>query len=489
MSDEFLNNEEETSALFVSAQKKKRAEEEAARKAAEEQAKREAAEAEVRRMEAQVEERKRRAEEERRALEEQEKQLAEEKINGPKEEGSAPSRKKEPKAGSSKRAASRLPLFIGIGVVAVAVVALILVFALKGKKSGDVAFDPATTEFNAEYVSKEEGFDLKFSYPDSVYKEVTEEKVDDNEVIIHFGGVDVIMTTYKYDNSEEIMTKKNVFFITSDSIQKGFQDKIAARVKELIPDIKVINETGVDVGAEDAVKYEYKCTFESAESGNGAVAAWIEPNSKGEYKRVIVCAKAPKADVEECANTCNSFEEKNSETALVIPGGKPPVATDSDGTLEIDEIHMGLVVPKDEFTRYERDDLKHYVFYDENGAMIFVDPVDADGDILSSMSVESIEELFKKWVDRGINDYFTSVDSRNILNENFVAEETGLYYDAECKDVVGKVTFHERFRAGYWFDTRQQKDFFYIMITLSPERNEGVYKPIFDKMLDRLKDL
>lgn len=492
MSDEYLNNEEETSALFVSAQKKKKAEEEAARKAAEEQAKREAAEAEVRRMEAEVEERKRRAEEEKKALEEQEKQLAEEKISGPKKEKAEPKEKKETKTVSVKDMAggkSRLPLFIGIGVVAVIAVVLILVFALKGKGGDSVALDPKTTEFNAEYVSKEEGFDLKFSYPDSLYKEVTEEKSGDNEIIIHFGGADVIMTTYQYDDSDKIMAKNNVFFIPADSIQKGFQEKVAARVKELIPDIKILGESGVDVEGDNAVRYGYKCTFESAEAGNGAVSAWIMPNSKGEYKRVIVCVKAPKADPEECAKTCAAFEDKNCATALPIPGGNPPSSTDSDGTLEIDAIHMGLIVPKDEFNKYERDDIKHYVYYDENGAMIFVEPIDVGGDILSTMSIEGIQDLFKKWMDRGINSYLSSVDSRMVLQDNFVAEETGIYYAAECKDTVGKITYHERFRAAYWYDERQQKDFYYVLVTMSPEKNDDVYKPIFDKMLDRLQDL
>ena len=479
MSDEYLNNDEETSALFVSAQKKKRAEEEAAKKAAEEQAKREAAEAEVRRMEAEVEERKRKAEEEKKALEEQEKQLAEEKISGAKETKSEPAKKKE----------SKLPLFIGIGAVAVIAVVLILVFALKGKGGKAVALDPETTEFNAEYVSKEEGFDLKFSYPDSVYKEVTEEKTGDNEVTIHFGGLDVIMTTYQYDNSDKIMTKDNVFPVAADSIQRGFQEKVTARVKELIPDIKVTSENGVDVSAETVGKYEYKCTFESAESGNGAVTSWIAPNSKGECKRVVVCVKAPKAVAEECAKTCAAFEEKNCGTALVVPGGKPPVATDSDGMLEIDEIHMGLVAPKDQFTRYEPDRLEYYLFTDENGASVFVDPVDAGGDILSTMSVESIQELFKKWVDRGINDYYKGVDSRMVVDENFTAEETGINYTVHCKDQIGGVMFNETYRAAYWYDERQQKDYFYILITMSPLNNESVYKPMFDKMLDMPKDL
>ena len=491
MSDEYLNNEEETSALFVSAQKKKRAEEEAARKAAEEQAKREAAEAEVRRMEAEVEERKRKAEEERKALEEQERQLAEDKMNAAKEVKPAPVEKKAPGKESSTKVSgskSKLPIYIGIGAAAVLALVLILVFALKGKGGSVKAIDPETTEFNAEYVSKEEGFDVKISYPDSVYKEVTEEKTGDDEVTIHFGGADVIIATYT--EGDRTVTRTNAFPITAGMVQRGLQDSVTEKVKKLIPDVKVVNENGVDVTADDAGKYEYNCTFESAESGNGAVAAWIRPNSKGEYKHVIVCAKAPGANADDCAKVCAAFEDKNCEDAIAVPGAKPPVATDTDGLLEIDEIHMGLVVPKDVFKQYDQDGLDYLAFTDENGAAIICQPIDVGGDILSTMSIDpTIKDLFKKWVDRGINSYYKQVDSRMVLDEDFVAEETALYYSANCKDQVGGISYWERFRAGYWFDERQQKEYFYVLITMAPEKNEDVYRPIFDTMLDRLKDL
>jgi len=490
MSDEYLNNEEETSALFVSAQKKKKAEEEAARKAAEEQAKREAAEAEVRRMEAEVEERKRKAEEERRALEEQEKQLAEEKINGPKEVKPALSKKREPKTGSAKTSGgskSKLPLFIGIGAVAVVAVVLILVFALKGK-GGKAVFDPATTEFNAEYVGKEEGFDLKFSYPDSVYTEVTEEKTGDDELTIHFGGADAIVSTYRYDDSDKIIQALEAYVYPAKAMQDGFQEKVAKRISEIAPDMKIIKEQGTDVSSDSAVRYEYKCTFESAESGNGAAVAWIEPNSAGECKRVIFCVKSKGADAEECAKICDAFEEKNVATALYVPGANPPSATDSDGMLEIDAIHMGLQVPKDMFAKYPGTE--NYSWYaDKNGASIVVQPVDVGGDILASMSIETIQELFKGYAERGINEYFTKCDSRMPLDDNFVAEETGLYYTANYKDVIGGLTYWERYRTGYWVDARQQKEYFYVIITLAPEKNKDVYQPIFDKMLDRMQDL
>ena len=121
--------------------------------------------------------------------------------------------------------------------------------------------------------------------------------------------------------------------------------------------------------------------------------------------------------------------------------------------------------------------------------MVIVQTIDVDGDILSTTSIDTMKDMFKKWIDRGINDYYSGVESRMSLNEEFVAEETGINYTADFKDMIGGISFWERYRAAYWFDERQQKDFYYIVITLAPSRNEDVYKPIFDKMLDMPKDL
>ncbi len=488
MSDEYLNNEEETSALFVSAKKKKQAEEEAARKAAEEQARREAAEAEVRRMEAEVEERKRKAEEERKALEEQEKQLAEDKLTASVETKKEPKAKKE--SSGSALPKSKLPIFIGIGAVAVVAIVLILVFALKGK-GGSGSFDPATTEFNAEYVSKEEGFDVKFAYPDTVFKEVTEEKKDDSEVTVHFGtenGIDVVMDTYKTEDGKETTKANTIAFVPANKIQQDLTKKSTDKIKELIPDAKISDEVSTDVAADDANKFLYKCTYESAQEGNGGFVSWIDAAGNGKCVTVMANVKGGKTP-EETVAVRDAFADKNIANALAVPGNNPPTATDTDGKLEIDEIHMGLIVPKDVFKKYDKGEIEYYLYSDDNGASILVDPVDAGGEIAESFTVDGAQELLKKWVDRGVNDYFKAVDSRMVLDENFVAEETGLYYDVNAKDTIGGVTYWERYRAGYWYDERQQKDFFYILITMAPEKNKDVYKPIFDKMLDRMVDL
>ena len=182
MSDEIMNNEngEETAALFVSSQKKKQAEEEARKKAEAEQAKRDAAEAEVRRMEAEVEERKRKAEEEKQALEEAAKQAEAEKANVvDKLKSSVDVEEIKSKVKEKTEGKPKLPIFIGAGVAAVVIIALILVFALKGK-GGKIDFE--TLEFAKEYTVAEENYGITVKYPESLYTALTEEKQEDDSV-------------------------------------------------------------------------------------------------------------------------------------------------------------------------------------------------------------------------------------------------------------------------------------------------------------------
>ena len=179
MSDENLNNNEETQALFVSAQKRKQAEEEARKKAEAEQAKLDAAEAEVRRMEQEVEERKRKAEEERQALEQAAKDAEaananqvdklKAAVNSAVNTEAIKTMAREKTVGKSK-----VPLFAAIGAGLVVVI-LIAVFALKGKGGKAEAIDYSTIEFAKEYATTADGVGLKFFYPEALYAQVTEE--------------------------------------------------------------------------------------------------------------------------------------------------------------------------------------------------------------------------------------------------------------------------------------------------------------------------
>ncbi len=512
MSDENLTNNEETAALFVSNKKKKQAEEEAKRRAEEEQARREAAEAEVRRMEQEVEERKRRAEEERLALEEEERALAEGRITRPAESQAKPEpakKAKKPAAAKDPGIAggkSKLPVFIGIGA-AVIVVIIIAVVALGGKGgSGSSAavteMDTAqlNDEFNMEYVSKEEGYDLKFMYPAGMYTEVTEEK-GDGELTIHFGpqgigmiDTDIILTDYKWADRDEIIMDYDQAACPPNKFQSGFQDRINARIKELIPDAAIADEVSTDVSAEDAGRYFYKCTFTSAEKGNGAVSAWVAVNSKGECKRAIVCCRDTSEDKEACRKLCDTFTEKYSGESLMVPGFNPPTSTDTDGQLEVEEMHMGILAPKDQFKRYtlsDAFDLNYSIFMDKNGASVIVNPIETDIDLSgdNNYTRDQIHGIFDEMAAKGVNSYFTDLDSRMLLDESYDSRDTTVDYTGNYRDMIGGISYWERYRIGYWTDVRTQKHYFYILITLVPEKNRDVYQQIFDRSLDMLKDI
>ena len=510
MSDENYNNNDETAALFVSTQKKKQAEEEARRRAEEEQARRDAAEAEVRRMEQEVEERKRKAEEERLALEEEERALAEGRLKQeakaaeqPKQE---PVRKakapKEPSAGGK----SKLPIYIGIAAAAVVVI-IIAVVALKGKGgsgSSEAVAQMETTqlndEFNTEYVSKEEGYDLKFMYPAGMYTEVTEEK-GDGELTIHFGpqgtgmiDTDIILTDYKWDNVDAIIMDYEQGACPADKFQTGFTDKITKKVKELIPDAAIADEVSTDVKADDATRYSYKCTFTSAEKGNGAVSAWVAVNSKGECKRAVVCCRDISEDKEACRKLCDTFAEKYAGESLMIPGFNPPKSTETDGLLEVESMHMGVLAPKDQFKKYSLSDeigLDYSIFMDNNGSQIIVWPYETDIDLSgdNNYTREQIHGIYDDLAKEGVNKFFKALDSRMLLDESYDSRDTTVDYTGNYRDVIGGIMYWERFRAGYWTDVRTSKHYFYVLITLVPEKNRDAYQQIFDRSLDMLKDI
>lgn len=511
MSDEnFSNNSnDETAALFVTNQKKKAAEEEARRRAEEEQARRDAAEAEVRRMEQEVEERKRRAEEERLAIEEEEKALAEGRLTRrPAEEQAKPvkpKKVKEPREPKDPSAGgkSKLPIFIGIGaaVVVVIIIAVVLIGRKGGSASSDSVAQMETTqlndEFNTEYVSKEEGYDIKFMYPAGIYTEVTEEK-GDGEVTIHFGpqgigniDTDIVISDYKWDNVDGLITAKNAGMSSAENFQNGFKEKIQKKAKELIPDINVTEETSADVKSEETTRYYYKCSFTSAEKGNGAISAWVALNGKGECKRVVVCCRDKGENIEGCKKLCDTFTDKYQGESLMLPGNNPPKSTETDGMLEVEEMHMGIIVPKDQFEKAPLD-VNYSVFMDDNGAQVIVQPIETETDLTSGeadISRDELHEKYKALAESGANNYFGGLDSRMFLDEAYDSHDTTIDYTANYKDIIGGIAFWERYRIGYWTDVRTQKHYFYILITLVPEKNKDVYMQIFDRSLDMLKDI
>ncbi len=492
---------EDTSALFVSSQKKKKAEEEARRRAEEEQAKRDAAAAEVRRMEQEVEERRKKAEEEKLALENEEKMTAEERAKvaaqraADKAAKDAAAANKAAKPAASPAVNSKLFIIIGV-VVAVLVLAFVIVKVV-GKGGG--ASDYSQLGANGEYVPKASGFDVKILYPNDVYTEVTETKVDDDNLQVFFkakGGKDVttnmVLTTFREETSKEgdnKMLNSNIALFDPETIRKGLTDTAKKQLTSLISDASVTEEKTAEYSDDNPTTYTYDCTFTSGKYKSGTAKAWLAPNSANEYLVVMVCCFKDKADNDGVASMRDLFVKNNTTNAFAMPGAIPPTSMEVDGMVEVHDMHMGLHVPKDKFVKFPHT-TNYDLFSDLNGATIIVKAYDLDmySEEMDNYDWIQMLESPKEIAKTGINTYQTNVTSRVFLTDKTITDD-GVAYVAEYKDVIGGVTYWERFSMSVWTDVTTDKVYWATIITLAPEKNKDQYRNIFDKMLDTLEDI
>lgn len=499
MSDENYNNNEETQALFVSTQKKKQAEEEARKKAEAEQARLDAAEAEVRRMEQEVEERKRKAEEERQALEQAAKDAEEAnasqvdklkaKVNTAVSNVNTDAIKtmaKEKTVGKSK-----VPLFAAIGA-AVVVVILVAVFVLKGKggKAAE-AIDPSTVEFNKEYAVTAEGVDLKFFYPEALFTSVTEEgNAEDMDVYFKSEDESAPRMSVSLTNSGKM---GNLGFVSAKTLlglmEEGIKQATSALEGEGVT-ITFADEQRTDVTSDNPGKYSYKSTYSVGDQVFGAISTWFEVNESGELYQVICDFHGPAENPDQFVALRDIFEAKNSDNALKVPGENPPKEATTDGKLEVDSIHLGLVVPKDQFKKSEFGTDQFSAWTDENGAMFIVTYKDAGEYTFDDYHAdyESFYEYFKQQSETSLNSILPDIESRMYLADLQAPENRGGYF-AEYRDVIGGINYWEGYCSGMWRDVRTDEYSFYSIILMAPEKNKDIYKQIYNTAVDRVEDI
>ncbi len=483
MSDEMnTNNGEETAALFVSSQKKKQAEEEARKKAEAEQAKRDAAEAEVRRMEAEVEERKRKAEEERLALEEAARHAENDKAGVvDKLKASVDVEEIKSKVKEKAKGKSKLPIFIGAGAAAVVIIALILVFALKGK-GGKVDFE--TLAFDKEYTQKDENNNtVTFFYPEAMYTGFTEE-VNENK------------TSQLFSNSEKSSNPEMSVFVTAPAIEKDSplrvlakrtQDMLKSYTDNTLSNVKIVDDKVPDISADASGKFYRRCTVTIDGGYVGATTSWFEPNSNGDYVIISATFREKGDNPANVEKLRDMFEEKNSDNALMIPGSVPPKSDETDGTLEIDEMHMGVIVPKDCFKQLYNED-GQIMWADDNGAMYLMDYAEVEFTFDDARAqLDQMQPLLKGMTDNlsGLKD-LSEFESRMFLRDSW---EKDLKYIAEYKDVMDGITYWEGNSSAMWHDLRTDKYYFYNVILIAPQKNQDVYKSLFTKAMDRMQDI
>ncbi|MCR4897078.1 MAG: hypothetical protein K5891_09920 [Lachnospiraceae bacterium] len=492
MGDENLNNNEETAALFVSAQKKKKAEEEARKKAAEEQAKRDAAEAEVRRMEQEVEERKRKAEEEAKALEEKQAKEAAAKAAGPipgetKEKLKETATKANEAAKNVVKKDGKLNLPVIIGGAAALLVIIIIIAVVGGKKGGKGTADLAAADFNAEYTMTQEGFTgVKLSYPDSVFSKAYEEEESGEPTAYFEGSMSVYVKAVipAQDAANVYLTKNTIGMISAKE-----REKILTEAAKAFQEGATINsEESADVLADNPGIYYYKSTY-TLEKQQGALYAWLEPNGSDAYSIMLAYSASEKADVAALESAVAAFAAKNSDDALKIPGANPPTTNDTEGMLEVDDMHLGLPMPRGQFTAGPNNGGGSAFFFDENGAIIMVVYEETDVDFETAAAAQDIlYEGFKEASETSIQTIFPAVESRMFTDETYSYNDK-LCYLSHYRDQIGGLTYQESYYASMWRDVRTNQYYFYTVIMIVPEKNKDVYAPLFEKALDRIADI
>ncbi len=472
MSDENMNGfDNETDALFVSAQKKKQAEDESKRKAAEEQAKREAAEAEIRRMEAEVEERRKRAEEEKKALEESEKAAK-----------AAPAKKNEEKAEpvkkeSGKPGIPKMAFIIGGALIAVIAIVLIIVLGSKGKK----AVNTEEVAFDGEYVTTASNVKLTLKYPKSVFTGEVTEKSEDGRSTISLG--------------ESKVADAN-FIIAYSDVKKGTENalyQLAKRSKEM-PDVgktlvealdggKIIEESIPD-DAQNPKDPAYKCKFTS-DTTSGQLASWFVYDENDELCMVtaIVTEKAKEPD--NSVKLCDKFIENNTERAALGIGANPPASEDMDGMIRLEEAHLGIPVPSKTFEQVEDG-----TWVDNNGAVITVglQETDLTEDIIDENKAE-FQETLKEMVDEIVaagDEHFQDVQ----LSTGRIIPQYYCGYEADVTSKLeGVIPYRIKFELSFWRDVKTEKWYILTFEVCYPTKNSDVYEPMIQKALGNKIDL
>lgn len=532
----FDAGQEETAALFVSAAKKKKAEEEARRKAEEEQARREAEEAEVRRMEAEVEERKRKAEEERLALEEAEKaQQAEmQRLKAEKAreaarieaearaKARAKTKAKEERAAKVANGASSIveklknPKILAIigGAAALIVVLIVVLVVVTGGKDDDdddtdkksrakkqveeVEDEYPEDEYPEdggelggweEYLCSKQDLQVPVSYPASSYSapEEVSDPSDPSDITLRFTPLDesapkmdVLLSGLLYANNKSIDKGSRGFMPLSD-VNSSHEKGTKASLESVYGQIEIVDEWH---GEESEIYYGG--VFNANGIGYAMFDSWYELANNGEYKvMTLVCYTDSSEDVESVSPTVNEWKNANMRQPIVIPGTNTPESAETNDALAVQMCHMGVPVPSGQFTKNIYEDDTYYMWSDDNGACIFIQPYAVNG-MTTEDVIASYPSLSEQGVDKYLANGVSKVSSREKISEG-IDEKNG--YTGYFNDVYGGVEYWEGFRAAMWLDETTKQYYCTVIIYFAPAKDQAVYEEMFNNALAGLYDL
>jgi hypothetical protein len=451
MGDDNMENIEDTSVLFVSGQKKKKAEEEAQQKAAQEQAEKEAREAELRRKEAEVASRINKAEDVKKALD-----VKEEALN------------------KHKTKNRLMPIFIGAGIAVV----LLFVIALwpKPKKAYLEA-----AEFNAEYTVSGNGYGLKIKYPDTVFTEVTENPSDEKvDVAFRVSGkeypaIDVVVNKVGYNKVERNIgweTINEELIEVSKSYLQG-----AEIIEEFVSD-------PTDTHSEKSNKYVYKCTF-TRENQNGAYTAWCTEDSEGTVFVEGALCLAGKDDMESAVRLRDQFESVNGKDSLVIPGKKELKNLEPKEMLNINNASFGLLVPENmymEMKSSEDASGSWQTWVDENGAIILVGMLPyGDKDSFTAIPDDQmyiLYDIYQEQIEKDLENKVKYTD-RNLISTKAAPNFKTDYRASYQLKVGGREYFEEDYMM---LDFEDEKIYAVLIYFLAPRYQDGSYKEVFNNL-------
>ncbi|MBE5860524.1 MAG: hypothetical protein E7301_10445 [Butyrivibrio sp.] len=444
MSEENLNNTEETAALFVAKQKKK----EADKKAAQEQAQINLKAEEASRMEAEIAQRK-------------------------------------------KKAIQRKIITIAVAVVAV-IVTFFIIINLMSSVSKIGKYDYAGMEFDTEFTPGSGDHQTTIHYPGALYTSVTESDYDTRSRLIEFvpEKPEYVTTkvTLEYMTVEEQTNKmgiKDIAFISPSWLMDALKDDTQENVNKFVAGAAITDLEVVDPTAENPGKYFYSCSFTSGEN-SGEAASWYEFSEDGVLQMVSVFGMAPGEDPADGKTVCDAFVANNADDAHLVVGMNPlPQGTALDGYIEFPDIDFRMKVPKDTF--YPNTVGTYMTFSDANGAAIIVIPELVEGGFGNySFDQEQLMEACKERSKTRLSQLVQGISDHEPMIDEYTSE-TGYDFSMDYTFTQNGIQYIEIFLMTPFSDTVHGNDYFVEVEMIYPYANRDLYAVLFtDSVMDLL---
>ncbi len=444
MSEENINNTEETAALFVAKQKKK----EADKKAAQEQAEINLKAEEAARMEAEIAEKK-------------------------------------------KKAIQRKIMAVVVAIVAV-IITFFIIINVMGSVKEIGKYDYAGLQYDSEFTPDSSDYKMVIHYPGALYTNVSDSLYETYSRLIEFAPENPEYVTTKMtleymtvNSKTSKLETKNIAFVSPswlmDDLKKTAKDNINKYTTgAVITDLEVADPT-----AENPGKYFYSCTFTS-QANSGEAASWFELSEDGVLQMVNVLCMAPGEDATDGKTVCEAFVANNADDAHLIVGMNPPSADAAlDGYIEYPDIDLKMKVPKDTF--YPNDMDTYMTYSDSNGAAIMIIPELVEGGFENySFNTDKFMEACMERSKTRLGQVLQGVSNHEQFSPEYISE-TGSDFSITYTFEQNGIKYMEVFFVSPYSDTLNGNDYFIEVEMIYPYANMDEYTALFtDSVADLL---